>query len=321
MNKYLEKILVSVVIVFVAAFSMMLVSKAESFNFNKPSRNLFSIKQDKTLNFVQMTDVHLDLRGKNSGKRDLSSSVALLQDAVNQVNKMKDIDFVVFSGDEINIPSAKNLETFSKIASGLKCPWYVALGNHDVGVNSSFDKNEFYRVLQRYNKYQHNILPYYSFMPKQGYLVLVMDGVIDSKITAHGYFPKEELNWMEKELKANQNLKVIIVQHYPLVEPISSRTHYVLNKQEYLDILDKYSNVVAVITGHYHAGKVSQVNNVVHISTPALVQYPNAFRLISLKDKDSETVMSVELKRTNIKKYRIKPYDTDDARNKVFYIK
>ena len=39
-----------------------------------------------------------------------------------------------------------------------------------------------------------------------------------------------------------------------------------------------------VLTGHYHFTGKAIKNNVLHISTPAMVQTPHAFRYIEVKD-------------------------------------
>lgn len=289
-------------VIFISFLVLGLINKPKSLESKALHKNLSESNQEQTLRFVQLTDVHTDVHSSNRGKRLLRHSRELLADAINRINCMKDIDFVIFTGDSINTPRESNLTAFSQEASRLNYPWFVVLGNHDVGVRSSFNKEKFYQILKRYNSNQNNILPYYTFVPKKGYVVIVMDGVIDSRITAHGYFSKKELTWLEEQLKANKDSKVIIAQHFPLLEPIKSSDHYVLNKQEYLNILNKYSNVIAVISGHYHVGKITQVDNITHISTPALVQYPSAFRVITVTtDKNNYTKIKIETKETNLK--------------------
>jgi 3',5'-cyclic AMP phosphodiesterase CpdA len=128
-----------------------------------------------------------------------------------------------------------------------------------------------------------------------------MDGVIDNEITANGYFPKNELDWLDSQLKNNSGKKVIIVQHFPVVEPFKSVTHKVRNADKYLEIIDKYSNVIAVLSGHYHAAKITRRKNVLHISTPALVEYPNAFREIKITILNDSTKFDIRLIETNLK--------------------
>ena len=62
---------------------------------------------------------------------------------------------------------------------------------------------------------------YYSFSPKKGYRVIVLDATIDNKITATGYLPQEQLKWLDCELvdcQTNGQIPLIFL-HHPLREP------------------------------------------------------------------------------------------------------
>lgn len=257
-----------------------------------------------TLKIVQLSDVHYSVNGTNKGSRMRAYSGALLQDAVCQINNTPDVDLVVFSGDSIDTPDKNNLIAFAKIANGLKYPWYNALGNHEAGVCGGLTKEKYFQVLSSINLNYSTfafLKPYYVVTPKKDYKVIFLDGVIDSKISANGYFSTEQLAWLDEKLTRYADKKVIIVQHFPVVEPIKSPTHKILNDKEYLQVLDKHHNVVAVLSGHYHTPRVSKRNGVVHVSTSALVQYPNAFRVITIYDDATGTKVKIETVETNLK--------------------
>ncbi|MDD3012546.1 MAG: metallophosphoesterase [Candidatus Gastranaerophilales bacterium] len=254
-----------------------------------------------TLKFAQLSDVHLDINGKNTNRRMLGSSKDLLKDAVKQINCINNIDFVIFSGDQINRPQKDDLLEFINIANNLKTPWYFAFGNHDVGVWSSFNKKKYLKIIKEANCCIKANKSYYSFVPKKGYLVVVMDPVIDTRITANGYVDKQQLKWLDEQLDKNLNSKVLIVEHHPIVEPFESKGHKIINSAEYLDLLKKHNNVIAVLSGHYHATKIKQVGNIVFISTPSLVEYPNAFRIITINKNCNKITFNFEFKETNMK--------------------
>ena len=258
-----------------------------------------------TLKIVQLTDVHYATKGANKGSRMRAYSGDLLKDAIIQINAIPDVDMVVFSGDSIDNPVKSDLIAFAKIANTLKYPWYNALGNHEVGVGGGLSKEAFFQILSGINLNYSSLAflrPYYVIAPKKDYRIIFMDGVINTKISSNGYFSEEQLLWLEEKRIRYKNKKVIIVQHFPLVEPIKSPSHKVLNDKKYLDILDKYNNVVAVLAGHYHCGKTVKRNGVLHITTPALVQYPNAFSVIKISPcGTASTKIEIELKDTNLK--------------------
>lgn len=254
-----------------------------------------------SLKLVQISDIHYTTSSPNKGSRMLAESKNLFEDAISQVNKMDDVDVVVFSGDSINSPVKKDLISFAKIANTLKYPWYYALGNHEVSVLGEMTKEKYFRIVQALNlNYSaltvHDVAvkPYYVIAPKKDYKVIFLDGVIDSRITANGEFTEKQLKWLDEKLTAYKNQKVIIVQHFPVIEPCKSIAHRALDAADYLTVIDKHKNVIAVLSGHYHCSKITLRNNVLHISAPSLVQYPNSFNVITISDDSNK--IKVEIK-------------------------
>lgn len=257
-----------------------------------------------SLKIVQLTDVHYSSKGCNKGARMRAYSGALLKDAVCQINTMPDVDMVVFSGDSVDTPSKSDLIEFAKIANNLKYPWYNALGNHEVGVGGGLNKETYFQILSGINLNYSSLAflkPYYVITPKKDYKVIFMDGAIGTKVSANGYFSAEQLCWLDEKLTHYKDKKVIIVQHFPVVEPLKSPSHKVLNDKEYLAVLDKHNNVTVVLSGHYHCSRVLKRNGVLHISTPALIQYPNAFRVITICEEPTGTKVKIETIETNLK--------------------
>ena len=66
------------------------------------------------------------------------------------------------------------------------------------------------------------------------------------------------------------------------------------NKQ----LLESYKNPIAVFQGHYHAAKITQHDNVLYVASPALVSYPNAFRVININNYKDKVVFDFEWKET-----------------------
>jgi 3',5'-cyclic AMP phosphodiesterase CpdA len=273
---------------------------ASSGNIKKINFNGFN-ESANTLKFVHLSDVHLDLNNSNKPKRMLGSSRDLLKDAISQINNINDLDFVIFSGDQINRPQKNALLEFINISNTLKYPWYFALGNHDVGVMSSFNKFKYFETMKESNKAITTDKTYYSFSPKKGYLIIVLDPVIDSRITSNGYVDAKQFKWLESQLDNNKDSRIIIVQHHPIIQPFDSSSHKITNSEEYLSLIKRYNNVIAVLSGHYHSTKIIQLGNVVFVSTPALVQYPNAFRLITINDYKDKTTLKFEFMETGLK--------------------
>ncbi|OGI02441.1 MAG: hypothetical protein A2Y25_01270 [Candidatus Melainabacteria bacterium GWF2_37_15] len=244
--------------------------------------------------FVQLSDVHLTTKPGNAGGRMLTQSAQLLDDAVKQINTLEKVNFVVFTGDMINTPDKKLLEKFKSVANKLEPNWFWTLGNHDV--NAAFNKKKFIAEM-------HQTKSYYSFLTNN-FVFICMDGTIDTIPTAHGEFLPDELQWLDKELGKNKDKYAVIFQHYPVVEPFHSSSHYVINAKQYLDVIDRHKNVVAVMSGHYHAARINKRNNVLHVSTPSLVQYPNAFRVITIAETPQGLKFNFEFTPTKLENIR-----------------
>jgi len=255
--------------------------------------------------FVQITDVHLSEKGINRSGRMLAQSSALLKDAVRQVNGIENLDFVIFTGDLIDTPDRGLVKKFGSAANGLDTQWYWTTGNHDVGL--LFGKNDFVKAMNEVNSFKSE-KPYYTFV-KDDFVFICMDGTIDKLPTAHAEFLPEELKWLDAQLEKHKDKYAVIFQHFPLLEPFKSLDHYIINANQYYEVLDKHDNVIAVMTGHYHAAEINRRKNVLHVSSPSLVQYPNAFRLITISTTAEGVKFDFEYMPTGLKEVRKESYE------------
>lgn len=253
------------------------------------------------LTFAQISDVHYSSAKTNTSYRLTAESGELLEDAIAQVNETPNVDFVMFTGDMINTPYQKELMSFLGFANKLNYPWYAVLGNHDVCVGGFLTKKLYFDILNSHNKNFSFPKTYYSFVPKKGYRVIGLDSIIDDRITANGQIDETQLKWLDKQLAKSKNDVVLIFIHGPLVEPLHSKSHETLNAGEVLSVINKYKNPIAIFSGHYHTTKITQMKNVLHVNTPSLVSYPNAFRIVNVNSQRSRVIFDIYLKETRYK--------------------
>ena len=242
------------------------------------------------LHFVQVSDIHLQKPIAKDAERLLGSSEKLLTDAVSEINQIKDLDFVLATGDLVDTPDEDLVDKFIDITMSLKYPFYVLLGNLDVSVNGGLGKKGFirkFRRLENATSFTHH-KTYYSFSPNDKFTFICLDGTTDKVVTANGQIDDKQLKWLEKELDANKDKYVIIALHFPLIEPFKSETHFFLepDRTKLLNLINSYKNVLGVFSGHYHAARLIKIKNKIHNSCPAVVQYPNAFREIIITQDD-----------------------------------
>lgn len=250
------------------------------------------------LTFAQISDAHYSSARINTSYRLTAESGELLDDAVAQINETPNVDFVMFTGDMINTPYQKELIKFLAYANNLRYPWYAVFGNHDICIGGYLSKKLYLDILNSHNKDFNFSKSYYSFVPKKGYKVIGLDAVIDTRITCNGRMDEEQLKWLDKELSRSKNDVVLIFMHNPLVEPFHSSGHLILNSDEVLKVINKYKNPIAIFSGHYHTTKITQMGNILHVSTPSLVSYPNAFRIVKINNQKNKVIFDIYFKET-----------------------
>ena len=247
-----------------------------------------------SLKFVQLSDIHFLENGQNTTFKMTGASSQLLDDAVEQINEEQEIDFVMLTGDIIDKPFEKELRAFLPHIENLKYPWYFAFGNHDRCVGGYLTTSVYMDMVKKSNKNYNFNKPYYAFTPKKGYRVIVLDNIITDKVTTQGYLGEEQVLWLKKELEKSKRDTVIIFMHVPLIEPFTSPNHRLKNAVQVMSIIESYKNPIGVFQGHYHATRVVQHDNVLYVNSPALVSYPNAFRIINVTNHKDKTVFELK---------------------------
>lgn len=254
-----------------------------------------------SLKFVQISDVHFYTGEDNTSFKLRAESDKLLDDAIQQVNNTPNINFVMFTGDQIDKSFEKELRAFLPHAKNLNYPWYITFGNHDTCVGGYLTPQVYLDMVHKANENFDFKKPYYSFVPQKGYKAIVLDTIIRDRLTSNGRIDEEQLKWFENELDSAGKDTVLIFMHVPIVEPFASAGHRLLNADEVRAIIEKHKNPIAVFQGHYHAAMIKQFDNVLYVSTPSLVSYPNAFRIITVTNHRKKVVFDIDYKETHLK--------------------
>ena len=226
-----------------------------------------------SLKFAQISDAHFYTGEDNTSYKLRAESDKFLDDAIAQVNETPNINFVMF---------------------------YVTFGNHDTCIGGYLTPEVYLKMVHEANPAFDFKKPYYSFSPQKGYKVIVLDTIIRDRLTSNGQIGEEQLKWLDKELDDAGKDTVLIFMHVPVIEPFASASHLLLNANEVRTIIEKHKNPIAVFQGHYHAAKITQHDNVLYVSTPSLVSYPNAFRIIKVSSHRKKVVFDIEYKETRL---------------------
>lgn len=235
----------------------------------------------KDLKFIQITDSHFSTSSLNYSQREVEKSKGVFEKTIDDINTIPNVDFVVFTGDNIDQANDTDLKGFLKIANKLNVPYYIVIGNHEVFKSQKFDKKEYMKVVRKYSKNCRPSGANYVFK-RDGLIFLVVDGAKEVIPGPAGYYKKDTLKWLDKQLTKYKDDKVVIFQHFPIVEPYYNRTHTTYNVDEYKNILKNHNNVIAIFSGHYHANGEKMVDGIYHVSTPALVADPHDYKVVEI---------------------------------------
>ena len=256
---------------------------------------------NNNLRIAQVSDAHFSSFEENTSYKFLKKSGELLDDVIFQINTSGPYDFVMFTGDLVNYPKISELQKFTSHVNNLMYPWYAIAGNHDISIDGPLTKDKFMATLAQANDNMNQKHIYYAFTPKKGFRVICLDSIIDYKLTANGEISNEEFMWLKEELDEHPKDTIIVCTHVPIIEPYSSSNHKMLNEYEVRKLLKTHKNPLIVLQGHYHAVKIKQDDNMLVITSPSLVTYPNAFRVININSNKNRTLVDVYLKETNLK--------------------
>lgn len=220
-----------------------------------------------------------------------------LKEAVLELNKY-DLSYTIHLGDFID-KDFKSFDSISPTWDMLKSKSYHVLGNHDFEVADSL-KYEIPEKLGIKDRY-------YSF-EIENWKFIVLDGtdlstygseinkieeakkMLSSKendslpyaMFYNGGLSSEQMKWVEQELEIakSNNQFVGFYCHFP-ANPIDN--HNFWNVQEFLELIENYSNVKVFMNGHNHAGNYTYKNGVHFITFKGMVDTENETAFARLK--------------------------------------
>ena len=253
--------------------------------------NEANVGRKKSIKFAHITDTHVTFTGKN-GTALKEESFDIFRDIIDQINEMGDIDFILFGGDNINNtdPGTKGFDEFMNIMSSVKVPYFAQFGNREVSPippDIALSKEQYAGKMKGHGldigNYSWNV------SPVPGLRILGLDTTIEGH--DNGEIPKEELKWIKKEIKKYPNDTIITLSHHLLLPtwgnrdiPKWKKKYLLKNYQEVNAILEGASQVKVCLMGHHHVSKIQTINGLHYIASPAAVQYPHAFRTITIID-------------------------------------
>lgn len=244
-------------------------------------------KKQESLKFMHITDIHMDLQDSDS-----VDSVELLVAFINR--EYKDLDFVLFGGDNFNNNASLNSDAlkFKEIVAGLHCPYYAIRGNKEASPHGDTHINlaEFKEMF--FDKKGLQVAGKDWLLRVKGYNILGLDSNIENH--NNGAYTKETLSFAETALE--QNKPTVILNHHPYTNYWGGTTQKDITKyvikdtKEIQEKLFKYDNLLMTLSGHKHIDSVKEIQETKVVVTRGYVRpldldmYP--MRYIELNGND-----------------------------------
>ncbi|HEY9871381.1 MAG TPA: 3',5'-cyclic-AMP phosphodiesterase [Candidatus Obscuribacterales bacterium] len=212
---------------------------------------------DYPIKVLQITDTHLfkDSSGKLLGVDTYQS----LKDVISlALNNKGTPDFVLLTGDLSQDETAESYRRLKELVHSIPCPKYYLPGNHDVPALMAevFGQGERDIELDRqfiWGRWQ----------------VILLNSTIPGEVGGH--LEGQELARLESALAENSGcFTLVCLHHHPLsINSSWIDTISVDNGRELFAVLDRHSNVRAVLWGHIHQQFEGERNGVKLMATPS----------------------------------------------------
>lgn len=263
------------------------------------------VRRDKPLMQVGIvTDLHYNRDREMNYNRYYKLSNDKLAEAVETFNS-RDVDYTVCLGDVIDC-DLESLSELNRTFDKLEKPRYTVLGNHDfLGAYGTDIQNTTIDSLHIQEPYSTKKFGRYRliFMESNDLSLHSRAGTaladtvetiwkrIESARTYNachwnGSIGPEQMSWLEKQLdKANKaGEKVVIFSHMPFAPDISDSEW---NGHEVDALLQRYPNVIAALSGHFHGGAEAKLGHICYFTFKGMIEgTENAFAIVSFyKDR------------------------------------
>ncbi|WP_321877124.1 phosphodiesterase [Paraburkholderia bannensis] len=211
---------------------------------------------------AQISDIHV--RPKGRLYQDRVDSNAMFARAIVALNGLDPVpDFVLITGDLTDEGSPAEYAMVRELLAPLRVPYALMPGNHDD------------RVQLREAFSDHPWLP----REGEGELDFGVDVgttrllALDTTVPGfhHGELSAASLEWLEHELAASEDKRIMIAMHHP---PFSTGIPYLdlyglANVDALADILSRHANVDRIVAGHVHRSMQGRLGAVPVLTCPS----------------------------------------------------
>ncbi|MGF1506417.1 MAG: metallophosphoesterase family protein [Anaerolineae bacterium] len=239
--------------------------------------------------FAHLTDIHLSAQSASWSTID-DEADDLLRETIDRLNDTADLDFVVITGDVLDVAVPSELARFTALMDKLQAPWHFVPGNHDGFIDPNHPDS--FAPPQAVPSIAPRMMDPVPYAQKARWSRQVAAGIqligLDSRYADDwaGTIGDEQIAWLRDELETHRDDAVLIAVHHPLhqITPRNSEPYFknfvADNAEQVTAVLDEHPQVKMVLSGHHHANHIARIGARVHVATASLTGYPCAYRLI-----------------------------------------
>jgi len=261
--------------------------------------------------FVVISDPHISIpqqKGVSDGFKLGLKSQLLTENTVAEINKIPDIKFVMVSGDLTQDAEPWNIDALRRILDGLKVPYFVTLGNHDLS-RVPHEKKEQPITLSKYTVAgafigrSGGMVPGMTYYAQEVAKDLVLINLDSSRAQVFspeaglndfgGAIDAGQLRWLEAALKKYQKKTMIVLVHHNLMawSEADKTNHnswgwFMLDNADEVKALFKKYGVKAVFSGHHHIStRTKEADGTFYFIHPSVSTYPMRYTIYDMTPK------------------------------------
>jgi len=263
----------------------------------------FAVVSDPHVSFPDETVTDAFKLGKKS--------MPLLENTVAELNKVKDLSFVLLPGDVTQDGEPWNVDELRKTLDEFKAPYFITLGNHEIspvplprefpGPPPARGVSKYQFVFAFQGRGYKGSNSYNSFDPIPGLHIINLDTTKTG--TWGGHLPPAQIEWLKKDLYLNKGKFIIVYTHHNFVPWHVDDTNpkwksynlFMLDNAEQVRKIFEEAGVPLVITGHRHIStRYKEINGVYYFVHPCTSTYPMRYTIYTLtRDRLSWEVKNV----------------------------
>jgi Icc protein len=230
--------------------------------------------QKGQLKLLQITDTHLFASSDNDllGIKTVVSYDAVIKHAAKKYTGQ--CAAVLCTGDLSQDHTAQSYLNFSERIKKLNMPCFWLPGNHDqqsVMLPSLLNEG----------------LAQTKQIVSDHWQIILLDSQLEG--VPHGYLSELQLQFLEEKLREYPDKHTLIAVHHHIL-PVGAKwldQHILKNSQEFMALVNKFSNVKAVLSGHVHQAFDVIHNGIRYITSPSTcVQFKPKSNDFAVDDKE-----------------------------------